>query len=69
MYPFITHIRANYLIASHIDIISYVFIIQATLDGEAKCDFTPRIEAKEKKTQKRAAPFTGTARFPDNEII
>lgn len=111
MYPFITQIRANYLIASHIDIISYVFIIQATPDGEAKCDYlccsafkkderdyetnqrfrallkkerihistntstilldklTPRIEAKEKKTQKRAAPFTGTARFPDNEII
>ena len=102
---------SNYLIASHIDIISYVFIIQATPDGEAKCDYlccsafkkderdyetnqrfrallkkerihistntstilldklTPRIEAKEKKTQKRAAPFTGTARFPDNEII
>lgn len=39
MYPFITQIRADYLIASHVDIVSYVFIIQATPDGKAKCDY------------------------------
>lgn len=39
MYPFVTNIKADYLIASHVDIDSYVFIIQTTLDGSAKCDF------------------------------
>ena len=39
MYPFVTNIRADYLIASHIVIDSYVFIIHATPTGDAKCDF------------------------------
>ena len=39
MYPFIVNIKANYLIASHNDIDSYIFIIRTSLDGNAKCDF------------------------------
>lgn len=39
MYPFITGIKADYLIASHFEINSFVFIIQATPLGDAKCDF------------------------------
>lgn len=39
MYPFITNIKADYLIASHIVIDSYVFIIHTTPSGDAKCDF------------------------------
>ena len=39
MYPFITNIKADYLISSHIDIDSYVFIIHTTPNGNAKCDF------------------------------
>ena len=39
MYPFITGIKADYLISSHFEINSFVFIIQATPQGEAKCDF------------------------------
>lgn len=39
MYPFITNIKADYLIASHIVIDSYVFIIHTTPNGDAKCDF------------------------------
>lgn len=39
MYPFITNIKANYLITSHIVIDSYVFIIHTTPKGTAKCDF------------------------------
>lgn len=39
MYPFITGIKADYLISSHFEIDSFVFIIQATPQGEAKCDF------------------------------
>lgn len=39
MYPFITSIKADYLIASHIVIDSYVFIIHTSPKGDAKCDF------------------------------
>lgn len=39
MYPFITNITADYLIASHLMIDSYVFIIHTTPKGDAKCDF------------------------------
>ena len=39
MYPFITNIKADYLIASHIVIDSYVFIIHTSPTGDAKCDF------------------------------
>ena len=39
MYPFYTQIKADYLISSHADITSFVFIIQADSDGSAKCDY------------------------------
>lgn len=39
MYPFITNIKADYLIASHTVVDSYVFIIHTTPNGDAKCDF------------------------------
>ena len=39
MYPFVTNIRADYLIASHIVIDNYVFIIHTAPTGDAKCDF------------------------------
>ena len=39
MYPFVTGIKADYLISSHFEINSFVFIIQATPQGDAKCDF------------------------------
>ena len=39
MYPFVTNIKADYLIASHIVIDSYVFIIHTTPNGDSKCDF------------------------------
>ncbi len=39
MYPFITNIKADYLIASHTIIDSYVFTIRTTPKGDAKCDF------------------------------
>ncbi len=39
MYPFITNIKADYLISSHIVIDSYVFIIHTTPNGDVKCDF------------------------------
>lgn len=39
MYPFFTQIPANYLIASHVNIVSYIFLIQASPDGNAKCDY------------------------------
>ena len=39
MYPFFTSIKADYLISSHIGIDSFVFIIQASQQGESKCDF------------------------------
>lgn len=39
MHPFVTNIKADYLIASHIVSDSYVFIIHITPTGDAKCDF------------------------------
>jgi hypothetical protein len=39
MYPFITSIKADYLISSHIGIDSFIFIIQSSPQGESKCDF------------------------------
>lgn len=39
MYPFYTQIKADYLISRHSDITSFVFIIQITADGTAKCDY------------------------------
>jgi len=39
MYPFVTKIDADYLIASHVSIDSFIFIIRSTPQGEAKCDF------------------------------
>ena len=38
MYPFFTRIQANYLISSHSDITSFVFIIQSDSDETAKCN-------------------------------
>lgn len=39
MYPFTTGIKADYLIASHFEMDSFVFIIQTTPQGDAKCNF------------------------------
>lgn len=39
VYSFITAIKADYLISSHTTVHSFIFIIQATKDGTAKCDF------------------------------
>ncbi len=39
MYPFITNIKADYLISSRIGIDSFIFIIQASPQEEAKCNF------------------------------
>lgn len=39
MYPFITNIKADYLIVSHVVLDSYVFIIHTSPKGAAKCDF------------------------------
>lgn len=39
MYPFTTMIKADYLISSHLNMISFVFIIQTSPNGEAKCDY------------------------------
>lgn len=39
LYPFTTMIKADYLISSHLDMISFVFIIQTSSGGEAKCDY------------------------------
>lgn len=39
MYPFFTNIKADFLLASHIDIASYIFIIHTSPNGDAKCDF------------------------------
>ena len=38
-YPFATAIKADYLISCHLDLVSFVFIIQNTFDGKAKCDY------------------------------
>ena len=39
MYPFVTNIKADYLISSHFNLDSFIFIIKATSQGELKCDF------------------------------
>lgn len=39
MYPFTTKIKADYLISSHQNNFSFVFIIQETPNGNAKCDY------------------------------
>lgn len=39
MYPFTTTIKADYLISSHLDLASFVFIIQTVPNGNAKCDY------------------------------
>ena len=39
MYPFITNIKADYLIASHMHIDSFIFIIRSTPQNEAKLNF------------------------------
>ncbi|MCD8177853.1 MAG: PBECR4 domain-containing protein [Tannerellaceae bacterium] len=39
MYPFTTMIKADYLISSRLDMISYVFIIKSDSDGSTKCDY------------------------------
>ena len=39
MYPFYTKIKADYLISHHSDITSFIFILQATENGTAKCDY------------------------------
>ena len=39
MYPFITRIKANYLISSHFSVDNFIFIIKANAQGELKCDF------------------------------
>ena len=39
MYPFYTEINADYLISSHSDVTSFVFIIQANKNNTAKCDY------------------------------
>ena len=38
-YPFITSIRADYLISSHFSVDNFIFIIKANVQGESKCDF------------------------------
>ena len=39
MYPFITSIKADYLISSHFSVDNFIFIIKANAQGELKCDF------------------------------
>ena len=39
MYSFYTQIKADYIISSHSDITSFVFILQSNADGSAKCDY------------------------------
>lgn len=39
MYPFYTKIKADYLISHHSEITSFIFILQATSNGSAKCDY------------------------------
>ena len=38
MYPFITGIKADYLISSHFSVDNFIFIIKANAQGELKCD-------------------------------
>lgn len=39
MYPFVTGIKADYLISSHFSVDNFIFIIKANAQGELKCDF------------------------------
>lgn len=39
LYPFTTTIKADYLISSHLNFNNFVFIIQSTPTGIAKCDY------------------------------
>lgn len=39
MYPFVTGIKADYLISSHFSVDNFIFIIKANSQGESKCDF------------------------------
>lgn len=39
MYPFITGIKADYLISSHFNVDNFIFIIKANSQDELKCDF------------------------------
>ena len=39
MYPFITSIKADYLISSHFSVDNFIFIIKANSQGTLKCDF------------------------------
>lgn len=39
MYPFITGIKADYLISSHFSVDNFIFIIKANAQGELKYDF------------------------------
>lgn len=39
MYPFITGIKADYLISSHFSVDNFIFIIKANSQGDLKCDF------------------------------
>lgn len=39
MYPFTTTIKADYLISSHLDFVNFVFIIQSSSTGSARCDY------------------------------
>ena len=39
MYPFITGIKADYLISSHFSVDNFIFIIKANSQDELKCDF------------------------------
>lgn len=38
MYPFTTMLHADYLISSHSDLTSFIFIIRSTPSKDAKCD-------------------------------
>ena len=39
MYPFITGIKADYLISNHFIVDNFIFIIKANAQSELKCDF------------------------------
>lgn len=39
MYPFMTGIKADYLISSHYSVDNFIFIIKANSQSELKCDF------------------------------
>ena len=45
MYPFITGIKADYLISSHFSVDNFIFIIKANAQGEVKRIFAIRFAA------------------------